>query len=222
MDDSVLHESGLHEIDLLVGSMFTVQKTEDREAFDEEREWISDIQDMLREEGIEVDLLSRPGDEVYEGGIERFIDLYGLRLMAVYLENNRDIAALVDGDIDDAEPDPLLAAIYEGTATTQYAHLVNHQGEGGYYIPADFPEPIWIEYEDEDEELDTEAEDDEEADDSVISFGSSIGLQRELVMLATKLQEANIEAEHPVMLCLTALRAAADASVSNDLPIIVW
>ena len=58
------------ELDLLVGSIFTTRPEEDRELFEEEREWLSDIQDLLREEGVEADLLSRPGVEIWEGGIE--------------------------------------------------------------------------------------------------------------------------------------------------------
>ena len=49
------------ELDLLVGSMFNTLPEEDRAQYEEEREWLSDIQDLLREEGVEVDLLSRPG-----------------------------------------------------------------------------------------------------------------------------------------------------------------
>src|ERR1044071_2315006 len=82
------------ELDLVVGSMFTARPEEDRELYEEEREWLSDIQDLLREEGIEVDLLSRPGVEIWEGGIERFMDLYQLRLLAAYLEQGQDITSL--------------------------------------------------------------------------------------------------------------------------------
>src|SRR5436190_23779958 len=83
------------ELDLLVGSIFTTRPEEDRELFEEEREWLSDIQDLLREEGVEVDLLSRPGVEIWEGGIEHFIDLYQLRLLAAYLEQGQDITPLL-------------------------------------------------------------------------------------------------------------------------------
>src|SRR5689334_22415967 len=82
------------ELDLVVGSMFTTTPDEDRELFEDEREWLSDIQDLLREEGVEVDLLSRPGVEIWEGGIDRFMDLYQLRQLAAYLELDRDIAPL--------------------------------------------------------------------------------------------------------------------------------
>src|SRR5687767_5126843 len=84
------------ELDLVVGSMFTTGPDEDRDLFEDEREWLSDIQDLLREEGVEVDLLSRPGVEIWEGGIDRFMDLYQLRQIAAYLEQDRDIAPLLE------------------------------------------------------------------------------------------------------------------------------
>jgi hypothetical protein len=205
------------ELDLLVGSIFTTRPEEDRELFEEEREWLSDIQDLLREEGVEVDLLSNPGTEIWEGGIEHFMDLYQLRLLAAYLEQNRDIAPLRDFKLDDAgEPDPLLAAIWEGEQPTRFTHLINHQADGGYYLPVDFPEPIWLEF-DEDA-----LEDGHDIQEPVVSFGSSIALQRELVELEPMLQQAGVAAQSPPFRCLRALREAADQSVSNGLPIIIW
>jgi hypothetical protein len=205
------------ELDLLVGSIFTTRPEEDRELFEEEREWLSDIQDLLREEGVEVDLLSRPGVEVWEGGIEHFLDLYQLRLLAAYLEQGRDIAALLSTQLDDAaEPDPLLAAIWEGEQPTRFPHLINHQADGGYYLPVDFPEPIWLEFDEE------ALEDSNDMQEPVVSFGSSIGLQRELADLEPMLQQAKVSMRSPAYRCLAALREAATQSVSNDLPIIIW
>ena len=208
----------MNELDLMVGSMFTVLPAEDREAFEEEQAYLADIQELLREEGVEVDLLSRPGAQVWDGGVKDFADLYNLRLMAAYLEQGKDIAPiLANGDVGE-EPDPLLAKIWEGDETTRYSNLINHQAEGGYYLPVDFAEPIWIEWETEE----GDGESDEDSGDSVVSFGSSIGLQRELTELEQKLTEAGVPARHGAMSCLKVLRQAADASVSNDLPIIVW
>lgn len=205
------------ELDLVVGSMFTTRPDEDRELYEDEREWLSDIQDLLREEGIEVDLLSRPGVEIWEGGIDRFMDLYQLRLLAAHLEQGHDVAGLLRAEPPaDGEPDPVLVAIWDGEQTTRFPHLINHQADGGYYLPADFAEPIWLEA---DEEV---LEDDEEADDPYISFGSSIGLQRELVELAGLLQQANVSASSGPFRCLKVLREAVDQSIANDLPIIVW
>jgi hypothetical protein len=205
------------ELDLLVGSIFTTRPEEDRELFEEEREWLSDIQDLLREEGVEADLLSRPGVEIWEGGIEHFMDLYQLRLIAAYLEHDRDSAPILDPNADlESEPDPLLAAIWEGEQPTRFPHLINHQADGGYYLPVDFPEPIWLEFEEE------ESDDGEEVQEPVVSFGSSIGLQRELVELEGMLRQANIAEKSSPYRCLTVLRQAADQSVANDLPIIVW
>jgi hypothetical protein len=208
------------ELDLVVGSMFTTRPNEDRGAFDEEKEWLSDIQDLLREEGVEVDLLSRPGVEIWEGGIDYFRDLYNLRLLAAYLEQERDIAPILanlSNEEPDEEPDEVLSAIWDGEKTTRFANLINHQAEGGYYLPADFAEPIWVEFDDEGLE-DEELEDDE----SVLSFGSSIGLQRELADLEPILVKAGVPLDSAPFRCLKVLRIAADQSVSNDLPIIVW
>lgn len=209
-------DNGMTELDLLVGSMFTALPDEDRERYEAEREWLIDVQNLLRDEGVEVDLLANPGVEIWEGGIERYHDLFLLRLTAVYLENGRDIKPLLAPDFEfDEEPDPLLAAIWEDERPTRFPHLIKHQGEGGYYLPADFPEPIWIEEEPEEEE-------DAPIEESVVSFGSSVALQRELVELEGMLDQAGVKPAHPVRRCLSVLREAADVSVANDLPIIVW
>jgi hypothetical protein len=210
------------ELDLVVGSMFTTRPEEDRELFDDEREWLSDIQDLLREEGVEVDLLSRPGVEIWEGGIERFMDLYQLRQLAAYLEQDQDIAPLLqNGPPSDGDPDPLLVTIWDGEQPTRFPHLINHQADGGYYLPVDFAEPIWLEAEDEDP---AEVDDDEDSEDEepFISFGSSVGLQRELAELAGMLQQAGVPSQSAAVRCLQVMRAAADQSVANGLPIIVW
>src|SRR5918997_1714702 len=85
------------ELDMVVGSMITTRPDEDREAYEEEREWLQDVQDLLREEGVEVDLLSQPGTEVWEGGIRSFYDLYQLRRLAAHLERGDDIQMLLGG-----------------------------------------------------------------------------------------------------------------------------
>ncbi|HWQ11831.1 MAG TPA: hypothetical protein VNL77_03475 [Roseiflexaceae bacterium] len=210
--------TGMTELDLLVGSMFTTRPEEDRELYEEEREWLSDIQDLLREEGVEVDLLSRPGVEIWEGGIERFTDLYTLQLFAITLEQGGDIGPLIDRNLTIEELDDLLAEAWQRQPTARYQHLINHQGDGGYYLPADFAEPIGIEFDEHEEE----AEDEEDGAESVVSFGSSIALQRELAELEPQLRQAGVPENHPAMRCLRTLRTAADQSVANDLPIIVW
>lgn len=209
--------SRMTELDLVVGSIFTTRPDEDRELFEEEREWLADIQDLLREEGVDVDLLSRPGAEIWEGGIERFSDLYQLRLIAAYIENNHDIApALNAGPELLDEPDALLQAIWDGDRPTRFPHLINHQAYGGYYLPVDFVEPIWLEFDEEDlEEFD-------DMQEPVVSFGSSIALQRELVELDGLLQRSGVSQQSAPYRCLHVLREAANQSVANDLPIIVW
>jgi hypothetical protein len=209
-------DNGMTELDLLVGSMFTTLPDEDREHYEAERAWLLDVQRLLAEEGVEVDLLANPGVEIWEGGIERYHDLFLLRLIAVYLEQGQDIQPLLAPDFEfDEEPDPLLAAIWEDEQSTRFPHLIKHQGEGGYYLPVDFPEPIWIEEEPEDDE-------DEPIEETVVSFGSSPALQRELTDLEAMLDQAGVKPGHPVRRCLSVLREAADVSVANGLPIIVW
>ncbi len=212
-----MSDGDITKLDLVVGSMFTTRPNEDREMYEDEREWLSDIQDLLREEGVEVDLLARPGVEIWEGEIERFIDLYLLRQLAAHLDQGRDVAGLLAaGPPADGEPDPLLVAIWDGEQTTRFPHLINHQADGGYYLPVDFAEPIWLEADEEDV-----AEGDDAAD-AFISFGSSVGLQRELAELSGLLQQAGVSPNSPPFRCLSVLRDAADVSVANDLPIIVW
>jgi hypothetical protein len=60
-------DNGMTELDLLVGSMFTTLPDEDRERYEAERAWLLDVQRLLAEEGVEVDLLSNPGAEIWEG-----------------------------------------------------------------------------------------------------------------------------------------------------------
>jgi hypothetical protein len=212
----------MNEIDLVVGSMFNTLPNEDRAAYTEEKEWLSDIQDLLREEGIQVDLLSRPGVEIWEGGIEHDRDLYNLQRIAANLENNKSIAGILKSiDSDEIEEDSIIAAIMTGTQTTKFPHLINHQGEGGYYLPADFADPLWIEF-DSDDLVGDDDDDDFEGEDPYVSFGSSIGLQRELANLEPMLVEAGVASDSAPFRALKVLRAAADASVANELPIIVW
>lgn len=205
------------ELDLVVGSMITTTPEEDREAYEEEREWLQDVQDLLREEGVEVDLLAQPGTEVWEGGIESFYDLYQLRRLAAHLERGNDVQALLnDQNVDGEDVDDLLADIWDEEAQTRFPHLIKHQGDGGYYLPADFAEPIWVDYgeeEDEDAELLEE--------DSAVSFGSSYALMRELSEIENLFQQANVPS-NGARRALDVLKTAAQQSIDNGLPIILW
>lgn len=202
------------ELDLVVGSMIDTRPDEDRAAYEEQREWIQDVQDLLRDEGVEIDLLSQPGTEVWEGGIESFYDLYQLRRLAAHLERGDDIKLLLGGaSIDGEDVDDLLLDIWDDEAQTRFPHLIKHQGDGGYYLPAEFAEPIWVEYGDEDEE--------ELEDENMVSFGSSVALLRELTELETLLQKHNVPMGGPRQ-ALQALKTAAEQSVNNGLPIILW
>ncbi|GAB4211568.1 MAG: hypothetical protein OHK0022_46260 [Roseiflexaceae bacterium] len=205
------------ELNLLVGSMFTTRADEDRALYEQEREWLSELQDLLREEGIEADLLSRPGVEVWEGSIEDFSEVHRLQLLAAYLEHGQDIAGLLSTDMDPyADPDPLLEEIWNDERQTRYPHLIRHSPHSGYYLPVEFGEPLQL-VADEEAELD---EEDEAIED--ISIGSSIALQRELVDLEQQFQAAGISTKSAPYRALRALRDAADQSVKVDLPIVLW
>ncbi len=205
------------ELDLVVGSMITTTPEEDRDAYEEEREWLQDVQDLLREEGIEVDLLSQPGTEVWEGGIESFYDLYQLRRLAAHLERGDDITPLLREDSSDGEDvDDLLADIWDDEVETRFPHLIKHQGDGGYYLPVNFAEPIWIDYGDEEDEDEETLE-----EDSAVSFGSSVALMRELTEVEQLFQQANVPQGGPRN-ALQVLRTAAQQSIDNGLPVILW
>ncbi len=203
------------EIDLVVGSMLTARPDEDRESYEEEREWVQDVQDLLHEEGIEVDLLAQPGTEVWEGGIESFYDLYQLKRLAAHLERNDDIQPILRTPaVDGEEVDDLLADIWDDEVETRFPHLIKHQGDGGYYLPVDFAEPIWVDFGEAEEAETLEQE-------NAVSFGSSVGLLRELAELEALFKQANVPrggAYH----ALEVLKTAAQQSVNTGLPIILW
>jgi hypothetical protein len=205
------------ELDMVVGSMITTRPDEDREAYEEEREWLQDVQDLLREEGVEVDLLSQPGTEVWEGGIRSFYDLYQLRRLAAHLERGDDVQMLLGGAAVNGEDiDELLADIWDDETDTKFPHLIKHQGDGGYYLPVEFAEPIWVEYGEDDEDDDELYE-----EDTTVSFGSSVALLRELTELEDMLKQHSVPAGGPTE-ALQVLKVAAQQSVNNSLPIILW
>jgi hypothetical protein len=205
------------ELDLVVGSMITARPDEDREAYEEDREWLQEVQDLLREEGVEVDLLSQPGTEVWEGGIGSFYDLYQLRRLAAHLERGEDVQTLLAGASADGEDvDDLLADIWDDEAETRFPHLIKHQGDGGYYLPVEFAEPIWVEVEyDEDDNGEVFEQ------DNAVSFGSSVALLRELTEVEELFMRSDIPMGGPRQ-ALRVLRTAAEQSVNTGLPIILW
>lgn len=199
------------ELDLVVGSLITVRPDEDRAAYDEEREMIADVQDQLREEGIEVDLLSQPGVEVWEGGIETLGELYQLSRLATRLENNDDIADVIeDGPVITDDLDRSVTDVWDDLRPTRFPHLVNLQGINSYFLPVDFEQPIRLPFEND------EGEEDE------AFFGSSSLLLRELTDLEELLRKANVSTRIAAYRCLQILREAALQSTRNGLPIIVW
>lgn len=199
------------ELDLVVGSLITTRPDEDRESFEEERDIIAEVQDQLREEGLDVDLLSQPGVEVWEGGIETIGALYQLSRIAVHLERDGEIdAVLADGPNLAEDLDPFVTDVWDDQFATRFPHLIKLQGINSYYLPIDFSDPIWMPFE-------TDEDDEEEA-----FFGSSVRLQRELTELAAMMKSARVPTNNTAYRCFETLRDAAEQSVTNGLPIIVW
>lgn len=202
----------INELDLVVGSLITTRPDEDRAAFEEEQESVAQVQDQLREEGIDVDLLQQPGIEVWEGGIDTVGALYQLSRLATRLERGDDITqVLEDGPVVyEEELDPAVTDVWDALAQTRFAHLVNFQGINSYFLPVDFAVPIVLPFENEDGEQDE------------AYFGSSVQLQRELTDLTGLLQQAHVSTQTAAYRCLETLREAAVQSIRYNLPIIVW
>jgi hypothetical protein len=199
------------ELDLAVGSMITVRPDEDRTAYTEEHDSVSAVQDQLREEGIDIDLLSMPGTQVWEGGLQNMGALYQLSRLAAHLERGDDVSeVLEDGPVIYEDLDRAVTDIWDELAKTCYSHLINLQGINSYYLPADFEQPVWLSFENESGEEDS------------AYFGSSHRLQRELAELAPLLIKAGVSHNAEAYRCLELLREAAAKSIETNLPVIVW
>jgi hypothetical protein len=199
------------ELDLVVGSMITTRPDEDRAAYEEEYESVSEVQDQLREEGIDVDLLSQPGTEIWEGSIETLGSLYQLSRLAAYLEHDKDIASVLEeGPVLYDDLDPAVTDIWDELVETRFPHLINLQGINSYFVPVDFVKPVWLAFENEEGEEDT------------AYFGSSNQLQKELTELEELLRQAKVPTQGAAFQALESLRDAAAQSLQNGLPIIVW
>jgi hypothetical protein len=200
------------ELDLVVGSMITTRLDEDREAFEEERDTIALVQDRLREEGLDADLLAQPGTEVWEGGIETLGSLYQLLRLTRHLETGDDInQVLEDGPVIYEDTlDAAVTDVWDGLTETRFPHLVNLQGIHSYFLPIDFDRPLKLPFEDE------EGEEDE------AYFASSLRLQSELVEVEAMLRAADVPEASAAYHCLQVLQTAANQSAQFGLPIIVW
>ncbi len=200
-----------NELDLAVGSMITVRPDEDRVAYDEEYESVSIVQDQLRDEGIDVDLLAMPGTQVWEGGVAQLGALYQLSRLAANLELEADLGTVLeDGPVLYDDLDRAVTDIWDELRPTRYPHLINLQGINSYYLPANFAQPIWLPF-----------ENDEGEEDSAF-FGSSYRLQAELAELGPLLIRAGVNPKSEAYRCLEALRDAAARSIETSLPVIVW
>ncbi|NTW02356.1 MAG: hypothetical protein HGA19_13935 [Oscillochloris sp.] len=201
----------ISELDLVVGSMITVRPDEDRATYDEECESVAAVQDQLREEGIDIDLLSQPGTEVWEGSLANMGALYQLSRLAARIDQGQDIAEVIaDGPEINDDLDRAVTDVWDDLIKSRFQHLINLQGINSYYMPADFEQPIWLSFEDESGEEDN------------AFFGSSACLQRELADLAPLLIKAGVSHTSEAYRCLELLREAAAKSLECSLPIIVW
>lgn len=199
------------ELDLVVGSMITVRPDEDRTGYDEEYESVAAVQDQLREQGVDIDLISQPGTEIWEGSLENMGALYQLSRLAARIEHEQAIDDVIeDGPVIYDDLDRAVTDVWDELVTSRYQHLINLQGINSYYMPADFEAPIWLAFEDEEGEEDN------------AFFGSSVRLQRELVELAPLLIKAGLSSTSQAYRCLELLRDAAAKSLDSGLPIIVW
>jgi hypothetical protein len=199
------------EAELVVASMVSVDPAEDSDAHREELESVTFLQEQLRSEGVDVDLLAKPGAEVWTGTIPNLGALYQLARLARYLELGRPIdAVLADSPAFPDDIDPVVADVWDELADTRFPQLVNLRGINTYYLPVDFDGPIVMVYEDADGEEDE------------ATFGSAVRLLAELDVLEPLLREAGVAADGDAGEVFATLREAARQSVANDLPVIVW
>lgn len=200
-----------YELDLTVGSMITVHPSEDRTAYEEELESVSAVQDQLRAEGVEVDLVSQPSTEPWEGGIESIGALYQLARLTTHLERGDDLAEVIaDGPVLSDDLDPFVTDVWDDLVITAYPHLLNLQGINSYFLPTEFDKPVWLPFEDD------------EGQEDQAYFGSSYMLQRELAELAPRLLAAGVKPRSAAFQSLQTLQTAAAASIEFGLPLIVW
>ncbi|MEW5818718.1 MAG: hypothetical protein AB1782_00880 [Cyanobacteriota bacterium] len=115
------------------------------------------------------------GDVQLEERIGSYTNIHYLRRYAAHIDKNNTPPEPLKPS-DDPTQDPLLLAIYDGESKTRFPHLIDHSDCNGFYIPCNFPEPLWIGPE---EEID---EEDEELVE-FISVGSSTNLHEELIKL---------------------------------------
>jgi hypothetical protein len=134
-----------------------------------------------------------------------------LSRLATHLEKGEDISdVLEDGPVLYDELDRAVTDVWDELATTRFPHLINLQGINSYYLPVDFPQPLWLPYEND------EGEEDE------AFFGSSVRLQRELSDLREMLKQADVSPGSEAYRCLDVLHEAATQSLNYHLPVIVW
>lgn len=199
------------ELDLLVGSLFTVQEAANRKQFRKERTIIVEVQQQLAAAGVAFDFLKDPGNVAWEGGIETMGDLYQLSRLAVYLGKNMDITGVLhDGPVLPETIDSAITAVWRGKARTAFPHLVFFKGINSYYLPVDFEAPLWLPFKNTEKTLDE------------AYFGSAVRLEQELQSLQPLLVQAQVSTDSAAYRCLDVLLTGAQKSLETGLPLIVW
>jgi len=116
-------------------------------------------------------------DRIFCERIGNYNLIHHLRRYALHIEVNGKPP--LDCSEDPCK-DELLLKIYDDELKTSFPHLIDHSDCDGYYIPVEFPKPIWI----KPSEIDIE----EEVDNPLISIGSTINLLKELETINKYLQ----------------------------------
>lgn len=158
---------------------------EDREEFEEEyklatQEYeyvIREIKDLVsKQTGKKVEWNEKMpvnvDDIQHDERVGSYSLLHYLRRYAAHLDQNGKPPGK-DCEKDPSK-DPLLLKIYDEEVSTKFPHLIDHSDCSGYYIPCDFPKPLWL------EPFESDNSDDEEFVE-YISVGSSTKLLEELL-----------------------------------------
>lgn len=206
----------VHELDLLVGSLITVQPTANNEQYQKEHAIVAAMQSQLHNARITCDLLSAPGSIFWRGKIVNLGQVYQLARLAVRLEQEVTLApVLKDGAVLSDEIDPFIGKVWkhpqskDGPATA-FPQIVYLQGIYSYYLPVDFAQPVWLPMKTHQKQLQD------------VFFGSSVQLLTQTQQLSAMLQKAQVPADTGALQCLEALKQGAEESMAAGHPLIVW
>lgn len=199
------------ELDLVVGSLFTVREQANRKVFREEAAMLAQVQQQLETADVRYDFFCEPGTVVWTGDIETLDALYQLCRLAVRLERNEDVTnVLADGPVLTDNVDSEITMVWDGKRSTTFPHLIHLQGINSYFLPIPFPAPLWLPF------VNAEKQPHE------AYFASSVQLHEELLRLQPMLARLVLVPDAPAMQCFTTLLTASTFSIQARLPLIVW